>query len=147
MQLRHKLFIVLSLFSSVPLLILLFGVVDRMERELTTRTDTAMHGTLDKMAGEINLILNNQKSIANGLGRVPAIRQFAALANSQADTKQQSYQRYAEDLQQFFLNYQHSVPSIQALRFMNVEGKTLVKVKEGKPIEAHRIDDRTGLRI
>ena len=144
MQLRHKLFIVLSLFSSVPLLILLFGVVDRMERELTTRTDTAMHGTLDKMAGEINLILNNQKSIANGLGRVPAIRQFAALANSQADTKQQSYQRYAEDLQQFFLNYQHSVPSIQALRFMNVEGKTLVKVKEGKPIEAHRIDDRTG---
>jgi two-component system NtrC family sensor kinase len=144
MQLRHKLFIVLSLFSSVPLLILLFGVVDRMERELTTRTDTAMHGTLDKMAGEINLILDNQKSIANGLGRVPAIRQFAALANSQARIEHKNYQHYAEELQQFFLNYQHSVPSIQALRYINVEGKTLVKVKEGKPIEALRIDDRTG---
>ncbi len=144
MQLRHKLFIVLSLFSSVPLLVLLFGVVDRMERELTTRTDTAMHGTLDKMAGEINLILSNQKSIANGLGRVPAIRQFATLANSQPDAEPQGYQRYAEDLQQFFLNYQHSVPSIQALRFINAEGKTLVKVKEGKPIEAHQIDGRTG---
>jgi two-component system NtrC family sensor kinase len=144
MQLRHKLFIVLSLFSSVPLLVLLFGVVDQMERELTARTDTAMHGTLDKMAGEINLILNNQKAIANGLGRVPAIRQFADIANQRDGANKQDYQQYAEELQQFFLNYQHSVPSIQALRFINAEGKTLVKVKEGKPIEAHHIDDRTG---
>ena len=144
MQLRHKLFIVLSLFSSVPLLVLLFGVVDQMERELTTRTDTAMHGTLDKMAGEINLILNNQKAIANGLARVPAIRQFADVANDRGGAVAEAYQHYAEELQQFFLNYQHSVPSIQALRFINAEGKTLVKVKEGKPIEAQHFDDRTG---
>ena len=144
MQLRHKLFIVLSLFSSVPLLVLLFGVVDQMERELTTRTDTAMHGTLDKMAGEINLILNNQKAIANGLARVPAITQFAEVANERSGTQSQAYQNYAEELQTFFLNYQHSVPSIQALRFIDAEGKTLVKVKEGKPIEAHLVDERTG---
>ena len=144
MQLRHKLFIVLSLFSSVPLLVLLFGVVEQMEREVTARTDTAMHGTLDKMAGEINLILDNQKAIANGLGQVPAIRQFAEVASNRSGVVQQDYQHYAEELQQFLLNYQHSVPSIQALRFLDAEGKTLVKVKEGKPIEAQHVDDRTG---
>jgi len=145
MQLRHKLFLVLSLFSSVPLLVLLFGVVEQMEREVTARTDTAMHGTLDKMAGEINLILDNQKAIANGLARVPAIIQFADVANNRsAVALDDNYQRYAEELQQFFLNYQHSVPSIQALRFIDAEGKTLVKVKEGKPIEAHHVDEHTG---
>ena len=144
MQLRHKLFIVLSLFSTVPLLVLLFGVVEQMEREVMARTDTAMHGTLDKMAGEINLILDNQKAIASGLGQVPAIRQFAEVASNRSGAHQQQYQQYAEELQQFLLNYQVSVPSIQALRFIDVEGKTLVKVKEGKPIEAHHVDDHTG---
>lgn len=145
MQLRHKLFIVLALFSSVPLLVLLFGVVEQMEREVTARTDTEMHGTLDKMAGEINLILNNQKAIANGLARVPAVRHFANVAmNRDSIEQQESYLRSANELEHFFLNYQHSVPSIQALRFIAVDGKTLVKVKEGKPIEAFQIDDRTG---
>ena len=145
MKLRHKFFIVLALFSSVPLLVLLFGVVEQMEREVTARTDKEMHGTLDKMAGEINLILNNQKAVANGLARVPAVRHFAnAARNSIATEPQSSYANLAEQLEQFFLNYQHSVPSIQALRFIGVDGKTLVKVKEGKPIEALQIDNGTG---
>jgi two-component system NtrC family sensor kinase len=145
MKLRHKFFIVLALFSSVPLLVLLFGVVEQMEREVTARTNTEMHGTLDKMAGEINLILNNQKALANGLARVPAVRQFATAAmNRTPSAPQASYLRLADQLEQFFLNYQHSVPSIQALRFIGADGKTLVKVKEGKPIEAFHIDDRTG---
>ncbi len=145
MQLRHKLFIVLALFSSVPLLVLLFGVVEQMEREVTARTDAEMHSTLDKMAGEINLILNNQKAIANGLARVPAVKHFASEAKNRAGNQPHTpYLRLADELEQFFLNYQHSVPSIQALRFIDINGKTLVKVKEGKPIEAFLIDDRTG---
>ncbi len=141
MQLRHKFFIVLSLLSGVPLLILLFGVVDQMEQEVTARTRAEMRGTLDKMAGEIELILNNQKAIARGLSRVPAVREFAAVA---AEPRHPDYHRYAERLEQFFLNYQHSVPAIQALRFIDRNGHTLVKVKEGKPIEPKRVDEETG---
>ncbi len=141
MQLRHKFFIVLSLLSGVPLLILLFGVVDQMEQEVTARTRAEMHGTLDKMAGEIELILNNQKAIARGLARVPAVREFASIA---ADPRHPEYTRYADRLEQFFLNYQHSVPAIQALRFIDRNGHTLVKVKEGKPVEPKRVDEDTG---
>lgn len=145
MKLRHRFFIVLALISSVPLLVLLFGVVEQMEREVTVRTDREMHGTLDKMAGEINLILSNQKAVANGLARVPAVKQFAYAANRMTTSaEQENYQRLADQMEQFFLNYQHSVPSIQALRFIGLDGKTLVKVKEGKPIEAHQIDEITG---
>ena len=140
MQLRHKFFIAISLLTTLPLLILQFGVVERMEQEVQLRTEHEINGSLDKMAGELTLILNNQKSIANGLSNVPAVRKFA---NSVLPNKKSNiYSKRAVNLEHFFLNYQHSVPSIQALRFMDVGGKSLVKVKEGKPIEAKKFDKK-----
>lgn len=141
MQLRHKFFIAISLLTTLPLLILQFGVVERMEQEVYLRTEHELNASLDKMAGELILILNNQKSIANGLSRVPAIRQFAN--NVQPNQDPNVYGVLATNLETFFLNYQHSVPSIQALRFMDTSGKSLVKVKEGKPIEAKEYDKST----
>ena len=138
MQLRHKFFIAISLLTTLPLLILQFGVVERMEKEVQLRTEHEINASLDKMSGELALILNNQKSIANGLSRVPAVRSFA---NSVVpNNKSKIYNKRANDLEHFFLNYQHSVPSIQALRFIDTSGKSLVKVKEGKPIEAKKFD-------
>lgn len=139
MQLRHKIFIAISLLTTVPLLILQFGVVERMEQEVQLRTEHEINASLDKMAGELTLILNNQKSIANGLSRVPAVREFA---NSVVPRKANVYAERALNLEHFFLNYQHSVPSIQALRFIDTAGKSLVKVKEGKPIEAKKYDKK-----
>ena len=137
MQLRHKFFIAISLLTTVPLLILQFGVVERMEQEVQLRTEHELNASLDKMAGELELILNNQKSIANGLSRVPAVRRFA---NSVVPKRADVYSKNANNLEHFFLNYQHSVPSIQALRFFDKTGKSLVKVKEGKPMEAKKFD-------
>ena len=139
MQLRHKFFIAISLLTTVPLLILQFGVVERMEQEVQLRTEHEINASLDKMAGELTLILNNQKSIANGLSRVPAVRHFA---NSVVPKRSDVYTKRATNLEHFFLNYQHSVPSIQALRFIDTTGKSLVKVKEGKPIEAKQFDKK-----
>lgn len=138
MQLRHKFFIAISLLTTVPLLILQFGVVERMEQEVQLRTEHELNAALNKMAGELLLILNNQKSIANGLSRVPAVRHFAN--NIATNQNMAAYNEHADNLERFFLNYQHSVPSIQALRFIDINGKSLVKVKEGKPIAAKKFD-------
>ncbi|MFK5913855.1 MAG: ATP-binding protein [Woeseiaceae bacterium] len=138
MQLRHKFFVAISLLTTLPLLLLQFGVVERMEQEVQLRTDHEINASLDKMASELLLILNNQKSIANGLARVPAVKNFANTVVSH--DSQKFYNNKANHLEQFFLNYQHSVPSIQALRFIDISGKSLVKVKEGKPIEAKKFD-------
>lgn len=117
-----------------------------MEEEVRGRTETELHATLDKMASELGLILKNQKAIANGLARVPAVRHFAmSMAESNKNKKAlQAYQRRADELEQFFVNYQHAVPSIQALRFMDKSGKTVVKVKEGKPISPKLLDTLSG---
>ena len=142
MQLRHKVFLALTLLTAVPLLVLLFGVVDRMETELRARTDKELHVTLDKMADEVNLILENQRAIARGLAHVPSVRQFSTLISRPSNTQGEvtEYQRRADELEAFFLNYAKVVPSIQAVRFIDHNGKTLVKVKEGKPVEPKLFD-------
>lgn len=142
-KLRLKFFIVLSLLTAVPLLVLLFGVVDRMETELSKRTDKELRVTLDKMADEMTLIIENQKAIARGLTHVPVVRDFAAVVAKPvgAGVSAEEYQRRAERLEQFFVNYQRMVPSIQALRYIDNTGKTVVKVKEGKPVEPKSRDE------
>lgn len=146
MQLQQKIFIVLALMTGIPLLVLLFGVVDRMEQEVRNRTEIELLAGLDKMSEELDLILNSQESIAKGLAKVPAVKRFATSVSTmgQASFNQKTYQQHADELEQFFLNYQHAVPSIQALRFIDPQGKTLVKVKEGKPIEAKQADNVAG---
>jgi len=139
MTLKTKFFLVLILVTTLPLLVLLFGVSTAMEKELTARTDAEVHTVLEKMSTELSSLLNTQKSIAKGLSRVPVLGAFAASAGS---NNEKTYQRRAEELESFFLNYQHALPSIQALRFIAPDGKTLVKVKEGKSIEPKRDDSK-----
>ena len=139
MQLRQKFFIVLSLITAVPLLVLLFGVVDRMETELSGRTEKELHVTLNKMADELTLILENQKSIAKGLTYVPVVRAFASVVGKPVGqgVSAEEYQRRADELEQFFLSYQRMVPSIQALRFIDTSGKPVeAKLKDS---EFHRL--------
>ena len=146
MQLQQKIFLVLALMTGIPLLVLLFGVVDKMEREVRNRTEVELLAGLDRMAEELKLILTSQESIAKGLARVPAVKQFATSVSAMGRGvfNRKIYQQRADEMEQFFLNYQHAVPSIQALRFIDPLGKTLVKVKEGKPIEAKLADNFAG---
>ena len=143
MPLRHKLFLIIALLSCVPLLVLLFGVVNRLETEIRDRTEKEVHVSLGKMAEELRLIIDNQQSIARGLIHDLAIRQFASVTEKPVDKRASSleYRQRAETLEQFFLNYQKAVPDIQALRFMDRQGKTLVKVKEGKLIPPKLYDE------
>lgn len=129
MQLRQKLFLVLSLMAMVPLLFLLFEVVGRLESDLESRTAKELFHTLSKMKEEITTLMDNQKSIVSGLSKVPIVREFALHMNERDDGL---YEDRANKLMAFFLNYQSTVPSIQAIRFTDINGKSMVKIKEGK---------------
>jgi len=141
MLLRQKLFVVLSLMAIVPLLVLLFGVVNHIEHDLEKRTSQELDTSLIKMAGEINTLMNNQKSLVRGLSKVPVVRDFAQMLQ---DKEFENYEERSTQLMAFFLNYQSTVPSIQALRFTDVNGITLVKVKEGHLI-SNKYTSKQGL--
>lgn len=128
MQLKQRLAIILTLMAMFPLLILLLQVLERVEADIEQRISSEIQQTLAKLSQEINTELNNQKSIAFGLAKVPVVREFALLSNR---VNAPLYDQKAIQLAAFFLNYQSTVPSIQALRFTDLKGRTLVKVKEG----------------
>lgn len=137
MQLRQKLFVVLSLMAMVPLLFLLFGVMSWVESELEERTSAELNQTLSKMTQEIDSLMDTQQSLVEGLSKVPVLRRFAEVSR---DPEHAQYRTRADALAQFFRNYQATVPSIQAVRFSDPSGKTLVKVKEGHLIDLKHMD-------
>lgn len=121
----------------IPLLFLLFGVVGHVERDLEANTSKEIHKTLYKLAKEISILMDNQKSLVKGLAKVPVVKEFAKVA---ADPDRDApYEERALDLMAFFLNYQLTVPSIQAIRFTDLQGKTLVKIKEGQLIPSKEV--------
>lgn len=132
MQLRRKLFLVLGTLTLVPLLVLQFGVVERNKRSLEERAGREVLAGLDKLAGELDTLINAQKSVVRGLAAVPSVQHFAEVLGEPGDSPR--YMNRKEELERFFLNYQAAVPSIQGLRVFDTSGRTLAKVKEGKII-------------
>ena len=114
----------------VPLFILLAQLLSTITRDLESRTATEVNKTLLKMSKEIFNEMLNQKSVANGLAKVPIVKEFSSIQLHSQQTPQ--YEIKANQLSAFFLNYQSTAPSIQALRFTDLNGDTLIKVKEGE---------------
>jgi len=137
MSIRNRLFLILTLMTLVPLLVLLFGVVEKEEQEIQLRTERELGTTLSKMSNELQALLDAQKSLALGLSKVPVVQHFARNALTASD---QQYQVMSQQLASFFYDYQAAVPGIQGLRFIDASGKTLVKAKEGKHIPAELYD-------
>ncbi len=144
MQLRQKIFWMLLVMAVAPLFILLAQLVAYIKQDIEERTAREIHKTLDKMSEEISNEMGNQRSIADGLAKVPIVKEFAAVQVSKRRSSQ--YETKATQLALFFLNYQSTTPSIQALRFTDTKGRTLVKVKEGALLPV-RFRSKKGLGI
>jgi len=141
MSIRNRLFLILFFMTLVPLLILLFGVVEREEQEIQQRSEREINKTLKKMTAEIRSLLDTQESLALGLSRAPVVQEFAHQALTVPASE---YPRLSKRLTDFFHDYQNAVSSIQGLRFIAPGGKTLVKAKEGRMIEAKYYDPQLG---
>ena len=141
MPLRQKLFLILGVMTLVPLLILQFGVVEQIEADLERRIAAELQGKLSKLGVELDTLIKSQKALAAGLAQAPVLQDFSGVS---ADTDDSHYDDMALAVQDFFYNYQQQIKNIQALRFMDNEGKTLVKVKEGHHIEPQLFDDERG---
>jgi len=141
MRLRQKLFLILGLMTSIPLLVLLFGVVERIESDLEQRITAELQDTLSTMSTEVDSIISSQIATVKGLSHVPGVNDFISTAYERDEN---SYDDKALALKQFFLDYQKSVSAIQALRVTDETGKTILKVKEGKNIEPLLVDNDRG---
>ncbi len=141
MPLRQKLFFIIGIMTLVPLLILQFGVVNHIENDLEKRITAELHEKLRNMADELNTLINSQMSLAAGLAEVPILKKFSLISVANEDVH---YDERAQALQEYFVNFQRKVRTIQAMRYVDWSGKTLVKVKEGHSIEPELLDREKG---
>lgn len=141
MPLRQKLFFIIGIMTLVPLLILQFGVVSQIEADLQKRITAELHEKLSNMAAELSTLVENQKDLAAGLAEVPILKNFSTVSVANEDAY---YHERVRDLQEYFVNFQRKVRTIQAMRFVDKTGKTLVKVKEGQRIEPELLDKERG---
>jgi len=137
MPLRQKLFFIIGIMTLIPLLILQFGVVSRIEADLQERITAELHEKLRNMADELDTLIDSQKSLAAGIAEIPILQDFSFVSVANEDT---NYDDRAQALQDYFVNFQRKVGTIQAMRYVDWTGKTLVKVKEGKRIEPELLD-------
>jgi two-component system NtrC family sensor kinase len=141
MPLRQKLFLILGMMTLVPLLILQFGVVEQIEADLERRITAELHGKLGKLGVELDTLIESQKSLTAGLAEAPVLRDFSRMMVGSDDSH---YDDMVQAVQNFFYNYQQQIGNIQALRFLDNEGKTVVKVKEGHRVVPQLFDDKRG---
>lgn len=141
MPLRQKLFFIIGIMTLVPLLILQFGVVSQIETDLQERITAELHEKLKNMSDELNTLVENQKALAEGLAEVPILKNFSGISVANEDSH---YEDRVRELQEYFVNFQRKVRTIQAMRFVDKTGKTLVKVKEGRRIEPELLDKDRG---
>ena len=141
MPLRQKLFFIIGIMTLVPLLILQFGVVSKIETDLEKRITAELHEKLKNMADELDTLINSQMSLAAGLAEVPILQEFSGIAVTNEGSH---YDERARALQDYFIKFQRKVTTIQAMRYVDWTGKTLVKVKEGISIEPELLDKDNG---
>lgn len=141
MPLRQKLFLILGVMTLVPLLILQFGVVGQIEADLERRIAAELQGKLSKLGVELDTLIASQKALTAGLAEAPVLRNFSQVMIDSDDSR---YDDTVLAVQDFFYNYQKQIGNIQALRFLDNEGKTVVKVKEGHRIVPQLFDDKHG---
>lgn len=142
MRLRQKLFLILGMMTLVPLLVLQFGVVEQIGADLERRITAELHGKLSKLGVELDTLIESQKALTAGLAEAPVLQNFSHVAASKGDDS--AYDEMVLTVQDFFYNYQQRIGNIQALRFLDNNGKTVVKVKEGHRIVPELFDEERG---
>lgn len=141
MLLRNRLFITLVVMSTIPLLVLQFGVIEKEEKEIYNRTNQELQSSLVRMSQELHALMNEQKAIAKGLSQTPIVQRFAQISSKRNNPV---YVNTRQQLAKFLLAYQQEIPNIQGIRFIDPSGKTLVKIKENNIIRQKYLDPAYG---
>ena len=129
MRLRSKLLLLLTVATMPPLFAILFYAGYLGQRTLSEQVDEDMQLILQRGVAEVRTLIESEKSAARALAEVPTLHRYMeALASGDG------YSQAHQQLEAYFLAYQEAKPSVQAVRVMDTDGNTLVKVKEGKAI-------------
>ncbi|SCY59918.1 sensor histidine kinase [Thiohalorhabdus denitrificans] len=127
MRLRSKLLLLLAAATLPPLLAILLYAGHLSSRTLEEQVNRDMHLLLQRGVAEVETLLDNQKATARALAEVPVLRRYLDAVTDGGDPGEARSR-----LEEYLLAFQEAKPTVQGVRFLDLRGNSLVKVKQGR---------------
>ncbi|OYY75430.1 MAG: hypothetical protein B7Y40_00455 [Gammaproteobacteria bacterium 28-57-27] len=133
MRLRGTIFFWTLLATGLPLLALTFVLLNWGEQRYLHEMDSDMGRRLNALASEIDNRLSYEREMIRGIAQSSAMQDFLPVARAANEgVRHPDYSSLKNQLTQFLLNLQRTVPSLGSLRVLDGSGNTLIKVSEGR---------------
>ncbi|MCW9015304.1 MAG: HAMP domain-containing histidine kinase [Gammaproteobacteria bacterium] len=137
MRLKSSIFLWVSLATIIPLTALILLITAYSERLHRKDIDTDIQTSMVNIVNELNFRLNYEQEVVLALATSPAMKGFFPVLKRAAEGDlHPNYFDEVEKLNDFLAGFQHSVPGLDTVRVLDVDGNTLVKVRFGKHLPA-----------
>lgn len=137
MRLKSSIFLWVSVATILPLTALILAITAYSERLYRKNIDNDIYLNMENIAKELEFRLSYERQVMLSLANSPAMRQFSPILQTAAEGDLHiRYFEEVEKLNNFLAGFQHSVPGIDTVRVLDIDGHTLVKVRFGKQIPA-----------
>jgi len=138
MRLKSSIFLWVSLATILPLTALILGITTYSEQVYLKNIDSDIYINMQNISKELEFRLAYEREVILSLANSPAMKEFAPVLRTAAEGD--LHIRYFEEvakLNHFLAGFQHSVPGLDTVRVLDIDGHTLIKVRFGKLIPAY----------
>ncbi len=133
MRLRGTIFFWTLIATGLPLLSLTFVLLNWGEQRYLHEMDADMGRRLNALASEIDNRLGYERDMIRGIAQSSAMQDFLPVARAAGEgARHPDYVPLKNQLTQFLLNLQRTIPSLGSLRVLDGQGNTLIKITEGR---------------
>ncbi|MDH5764569.1 MAG: sensor histidine kinase [Gammaproteobacteria bacterium] len=137
MRLKSSIFLWVSLATIIPLTALIFAITAYSERLHHKNVESEIQTTIKNIISELEFRQNYVNKIVLSLATSPAIKNFYPVLQAAAESDlHANYFEEVDKLNRFLAGFQHSVPGLDTVRVLDIDGNTLVKIRFGKHLPA-----------
>ncbi len=138
MRLKSSIFLWVSLATILPLTALILGITAYSEQVYLKNIDNDVYINMENIAKELEFRLTYEREVILSLANSPAMKQFAPVLQTAAEGDLHiNYFEEVDKLNNFLAGFQHSVPGLDTVRVLDIDGHALIKVRFGKLIPAY----------
>ena len=138
MRLKSSIFLWVSLATILPLTALTLGITTYSEKVYLKNIDSDIYINMQNISKELDFRLAYEREVILSLANSPAMKQFSPVLQSAAEGDLHiNYFEEVDKLNNFLAGFQHSVPGLDTVRVLDIDGHALIKVRFGKLIPAY----------
>ncbi len=137
MRLKSSIFLWVSLATIIPLTALVLGITAYSEQLNRKNVDTDIQASMKNIISEINFHLKYEQDVILSLATSPTMKSFFPVLEvaAQGDLHPDYFEEVLK-LNQFLAGFQHSVPGLDTMRVLDLDGNSLIKVRFGQHLPA-----------